>query len=189
MYLEKQITIFREEALKLYDKLEQKSHETEELRMQLKIAEKENVNYEKDVKELVRKIKTIELQLHQQNEEPASLLDSPRSKKTPTPNPNPARYLPSILPTDAKPTTSVASSSSMAFKPIEAILQQYLTDDSLSSAVRDITSWARAYEQELKEKFSRTTMQNRKPLPVPLLQNNDYELKEWFLECVKTIKK
>lgn len=106
VYLEKQITIFREEALKLYDKLEQKNHEAEELRMQLKIFEKENSNYEKDMKEMMRKLKGMELQLHKQHgreEEVSAMLDSPRSKKTPD------RYLPSINPNDSKLTANMSN--------------------------------------------------------------------------------
>lgn len=36
VYLEKQIALFREEALKLYDKVDQKSRENDELKMRLK---------------------------------------------------------------------------------------------------------------------------------------------------------
>lgn len=64
--------------------------------MQLKIYEKENVNYERELKELVRRIKGLELQLNRQSafaqgeEEAVGPLDSPKSKRTQS------RYFPSI---------------------------------------------------------------------------------------------
>ena len=51
-YLEKQITLFREEALKLYDRLEQKTQEAEIYKIKCKDLEKTCYISQKEVREL-----------------------------------------------------------------------------------------------------------------------------------------
>lgn len=63
-YLERQLIVFREEALKLYDRLDQKTQEAELYQMKVKDLEK-SVELEKNtVKDLIKETKTLEGKVH-----------------------------------------------------------------------------------------------------------------------------
>jgi flagellar basal body rod protein FlgF len=47
----------------LYDKVEAKTRENDELKLRLKTCEKENITQQKDMKELIKKVKMLELQV------------------------------------------------------------------------------------------------------------------------------
>ena len=63
VFLEKQLILFREEALKLYDKLEEKTQECEHHKSQAREFEKARSIVEKENKELLRENKSLEAQL------------------------------------------------------------------------------------------------------------------------------
>jgi hypothetical protein len=89
--------------------------------MRLKIYEKENVNYEKYIKDLVKKVKNLELLIQQgqvshNSEDPISSgAESPKSRK------ENVKYPPSINPHDNKSTLSINN-----LKSLESILQKYV---------------------------------------------------------------
>jgi hypothetical protein len=63
VFLEKQLILFREEALKLYDKLEEKTHECETHKTALREAQRTTAIFEKENRELLRTVKSLEAQL------------------------------------------------------------------------------------------------------------------------------
>ena len=63
VFLEKQLILFREEALKLYDKLEEKTQECEHHKSQARELEKAKAIAEKENRELLRDNKNLEAQL------------------------------------------------------------------------------------------------------------------------------
>lgn len=174
VHLEKQIAIFREEALKLYDKVDLKTRENDELKLRLKTCEKENLAQQKDMKELIKRVKVLELQVQTQPHSDSQLEPQEPQESRADSLTKKSRYLPYI---DVN-----RSLQSPANKALADILQPHVKEEALQAVVSEVNAYVRQKEAEFKERA------RRKAAPLALA-NSDNELKEWFLDCVRTMKK
>ena len=155
-YLEKQITLFREEALKLYDRLEEKTQEAEIYRLKAKDLEKTCFISQKEVRELTKMKKMFEAKAKAYEERIADL-EARLAEK------------------DDEIGRLTALGTASHTKAIKLSSSDYKLDEK-ATPIRGNT-------------VNKNSIGFRKKTVSYVGLNKESELKEWFVECIKSIKK
>ncbi|CAK94167.1 unnamed protein product (macronuclear) [Paramecium tetraurelia] len=178
---------FREECLKLYQKVELKNKEVYELRFKLSELQKSNEFLESQIKSLIKKVKLQEIDKELQ---PNIQLDQTFCTTTPA---NQHKFQKRRL-TDYQ--SKVDMSSSLSKHHYSSIKEMFPADDLNKEIVKyeDILDKITKYVTIIEQKYqNQNRILNEKVQKLLISQNKKCvirsELENFFLECVETVRK
>ncbi|CAD8193381.1 unnamed protein product [Paramecium pentaurelia] len=183
---ENQLTLFREECLKLYEKIEQKNKENQELKFSLEEQKKTNEFLEQQIKGLMKKLKYQEIEKEQK---PTPLLEQTFCTTTHT---NHFKY-PKRKLTEYNTKLDLSSSlSKFHYSTIKDMFssEEYNNNSKYDELIEKISNYVTQIEQKYQKQIQAL---NQKVHNLLISQNKKSvirsDLETFFLDCVETVRR
>ncbi|CAK89925.1 unnamed protein product (macronuclear) [Paramecium tetraurelia] len=178
-----ELTLFRQECLKLYEKIEQKNKEIQELKFTLQESKKTNEFLESQIKGLMKKLKLQEIERQQQ---PTPSVDQIFCTTAPT---NHFKVLKRKL-TDYQSKLDISSSLT---KHHYASIRE-LFDSEYNQKDEELIEKISKYVSQIEQKYQKQIQAlNQKANNLLISQNKKSvirsDLESFFLDCVETVRR
>ncbi|CAD8190470.1 unnamed protein product [Paramecium octaurelia] len=182
-----ELTLFREECLKLYEKIEQKNKENQELKFQLQESKKTNDFLEQQIKGLMKKLKQSEIEKEQQ---PTPLLEQTFCTTTPANQFKIPRRKLTDYNSKLDPSSSISKYHYSSIREMFSIEECNNSHSKYDEIIERITKYVTQIEQKYLKQIQNL---NAKVNNLLISQNKKSvirsDLESFFLDCVETVRR